>query len=88
MAVISCGKLQKTSTEKNTNGPISSFQVKIEPSYCSTICVVAYYETECGGSSAIISDYLCTDVEEQCSNNVGFTSQLVSEAFEFSVDQA
>ena len=35
------------------------------------MCVVAYYETECDESSAIISDYLCTDIEEKCSNNVG-----------------
>ena len=46
------------------------FEIEIDFSFCSAMCVVAYYETNCNGSSAIISDYTCMDVEEKCSNDV------------------
>ena len=70
MAVVSCGKIQNTLTIEDTGGPTTIFSLDIESRFCSTMCVVAYYETTCEGSSVIVSDYTCVDVEKKCSNDV------------------
>ena len=70
--IISCGKVQNTFTARNAMGPISSFQVKIDSYFCETVCVAVYYETECNGKSAIISDFLCAEVEDSCFSDVRY----------------
>ncbi|XP_065845310.1 complement C3-like isoform X2 [Oscarella lobularis] len=70
VVIISCGKVQNTFTARNAMGPISSFQVKIDSYFCETVCVAVYYETECNGKSAIISDFLCAEVEDSCFSDI------------------